>query len=537
MEGAMSYLPVLIIGAGPTGLMMACELARQNIPFRIIDKKSEPAQGSNATWIQTRTLEMFDINGIADRFLKIGHKCEAINFYVHGKNITTIPITQIDSTYPFILMLPQSKTEYLLNTRLEESKIRVERSLELVNIQQTNNGVVSTVRLSNGDTENITSTWVVACDGANSTVREKCQISFPGENLPEQFMVADAKMSSSLPANEIHAFFDKGTIFPDKGTVFSAFPWASKEYRLTANLYLDSPRQTFHEHEIKEIVAERTYGNYIVESVSWISPFWIHGKLTKQFRHGSIFLAGDAAHIHSPAVGQGMNTGIQDAFNLAWKLALVIKEKADQSLLDSYKLERHPIIKNIVDQSDLFTNMALFDKSFINKLKKFSKKISDHPHFSKKISEDITQLNIHYKNSPIINYKEKPNTKSPQQGERAPNVKIHDSKTLYSYLHNTLHNVLVLTGDKLTKSDLNKINELQNLINKKFSTLVKVFTIAKEKFNDIDNIIFDETGEIHQRYHVKRTVIYILRPDNYIAYYSSGIDLLFIDEFLQSYFV
>lgn len=530
----MSHLPVLIVGAGPTGLMMACELERHDIPFRIIDKKPGLTQGSNATWIQTRTLEIFDAIGIVDRFLKIGHRCEAINFYANGKALVNIPLTQIDSTYPFILMLPQSETERLLNEKLKESNIRVERSLELVNIKQTNNGVVSTIQLPDGDTENITSDWVIACDGANSTVREKCKISFPGEDLPEQFMVADAKMSSFLPANEIHVFFDKGTIFPEKGTLLSAFPWGSKEYRLSANLYLDSPRQSFTEQEVREVVAERTYGNYIVDTVSWISPFWIHSKIVAQMQQGSIFLAGDAAHIHSPAGGQGMNTGIQDAFNLAWKLALVIKRKANGSLLNSYQLERFPIVKNIVNQTDFYTNMVLFDKSFFSKLKKFSHNLLEHPQLSKKISEKLTQVDIHYK-SPVINYEEKPKEKSPQQGERAPDVTINDSKKLYEHLSNSMHNILLFAGNNPAEADLEKIKELQNVIENKFSEILKMFVITNKNLEAINNIIFDTTSAIYHRYNITHFCTYIIRPDKYIAYYSSAINLTSIEKFLQSY--
>jgi len=477
----MSHLPVLIVGAGPTGLTMACELERQDISFRIIDKKSELTQGSNATWIQTRTLEIFDAIGIIDRFLKIGHKCEAINFYVKGKALAKISLKKMDSAFPFILMLPQHETERLLNSKLEESKVAVERSVELINIQQTSNGVISTVRFADGRTENITSDWVIACDGANSTVREKCQISFPGEDLPEQFMVADAKMSSFLPADEIHVFFDKGTILPDKGTVFSAFPYGISQYRLSANLYQEVPRQSFSEKEVKEAVAERTYGNYIVESVSWISPFWIHDKLAEQMRKGSIFLAGDAAHVHSPAGGQGMNTGIQDAFNLAWKIALVIKEKAHPSLLYSYQEERYPIVKDVVTQADELTNMMLFDKSFISQLQNFSHDISNDPYLSQKTSEQLTQINVHYKKSPIIHYKEKPASTSPQQGERAPDVKINDSKTLYSYLRNSNHHILVFIEDKITKEDITQIKKLEKFSKRKMSRLREYSYCCKRK--------------------------------------------------------
>lgn len=532
----MNHLPVLIVGAGPTGLMMACELERYDIPFRIIDQKSEPTQGSNATWIQARTLEIFDTCGLVDRFLKIGHKCEAINFYLSGKPLTKIPLDQIDSMYPFILMLPQSETERLLNKKLEESKIRVERALELINIKQTNDGVVSTIRLHDGDTETITSNWVIACDGANSTVREKAQIQFIGEDLPEQFMVADAKMSSFLPTNEIHVFCDKGTIFPEKGTLFSASPWGSKEYRLSANLSFETPRQIFTEQEVREVVAERTYGHYIVESVSWISPFWIHGKIVNQMRTGSIFFAGDAGHIHSPAGGQGMNTGIQDAFNLAWKLALVIQRKANESLLNSYHEERYPIVKEIVTRTDFFTNMVLFDKSFISKFRKFSHKLSAQAKLSKKLGMQLTQLNIRYQDSSVIDYQVKQNAKFPQQGERAPDIIINDTEKLSKYLSNTIHNILVFLGNSPTQNDLTNIKELEKLLNKDFSKLVKMFVVTNKILNGLNNIILDTTNNLHQRYNAKKASIYIIRPDNYIAYYSKNIDTISVGQFLKKTF-
>lgn len=531
----MSRLPALIVGAGPTGLMMACELARHHIPFRIIDKKPEPAQGSNATWIQTRTLEIFDAIGIADDFLKLGHKCDAINFYVSGKALTSIPLNHIDSCYPFILMLPQSETERLLTKKLDESKIRVERSLELINAQQTDNGVVATIRLADGNTENITSDWIIACDGANSTVRQKCQIPFPGEDIAEQFMVADARMSSSfLPTNEIHVFFDKGTILPEKSTIFGAFPWGSKEYRLNANLYLSHARQTFTPHEVKEIVAERTFGNYIVESVSWISPFWIHSQIVDHMQQGSIFLAGDAAHIHSPAGGQGMNTGIQDAYNLAWKLALVIHGKANPTLLQSYQLERYPVVDKIVEQTDDLTKMMLFDKSFFTKLSKFSKSVS-HASVAKKVGMELTQLDIQYQDSPIIDYHEKTSAKSPKQGERAPNVILDNTTQLYDHFRNAQHNILLFSGKTPKKDQLSELVDLQQKISQTFPGLIQTHIVSTENSKEIKHFILDLNTAIHNRYDISHSAIYLIRPDNTIAYYSKKLDMGLLEKFLIQY--
>ena len=522
-----NQLPVLIIGAGPTGLMMACELERRNIPFRIIDKKSTRTEASNATWIQTRTLEILDAMGIADCFLKAGHRCDSINLYSHGKQLANIPFNAIDSIYPFILMLSQSDTERLLSERLQSANIQIERPVELIDISQSDKGIVSSVRFSNGNSETIASDWVIACDGANSTVRQKCEIAFSGKDMQEQFMVADAQLSSFLPNNEIHVFFDKGTVFPDKGTLFAAFPWGVNKYRLNANLYHEHPRKSFTEIEVREVVAERAYGNYIVDNVSWISPFWIHSKTVECMRKNAIFLVGDAAHIHSPAGGQGMNTGMQDAYNLAWKLALVIKQKANLSLLDSYQIERYPVVKKVVEETEYFTNMVLYDKSFSSQLKKFCQKLAKNTKLSEKIVSELTQLNIHYKNSPVIDYQEKMNSSSLRQGERAPTV----------LKENTLHSILLFTGKNPIKNKLAKLIELQKKLNAEYLEIAKTCIITTQIVNDVDNIMLDMDGVIHQHFKITIPAVYIIRPDNYIAYCSSKLDFDTMRQFLGRYLV
>jgi 2-polyprenyl-6-methoxyphenol hydroxylase-like FAD-dependent oxidoreductase len=530
-----SQLPVLIIGAGPTGLMMACELARHEISFRIIDKKPESTPASNATWVQTRTIELLDHIGIADRFLRNGHQCNSINLHTNSKSVAKIALNDIDSIYPFILMLPQSKTEILLTQRLEELNNRVERSLELIEIKQENNTVISTIKHPDGQIENITSNWLIACDGANSKVRESCNLFFSGKDLPEQFVVADARMNSHLPNDEIHMFFDKGTLFPDRATILATFPWGSKEYRVTANIYQGHARQTFTAIEVKEAMNERAYANYTVDSVSWISPFWIHSKIVDNMRHDSIFLAGDAAHVHSPAGGQGMNTGMQDAYNLAWKLALVIKNKAAPSLLDTYHSERHPVVKYIVDQTEHFTNMALFDKSFTEKLNDFGRALMNNKEsLSKKIGMRITQLDIQYQDSPIINHTESDSKNSLQQGMRAPDVLISPSNKLYKYFNNTLHNILLFTGEEITKNELAQIMDLQQWLNQKFSGLIRTHIIANEK-SDIPNSIVDSNNMIHKKYQVEQPAIYIIRPDTYIAYCSNKFDHASIENIFMRY--
>lgn len=518
----------MIVGAGPAGLMMACLLARLGITFRIIDKKQERTLASNATWIQTRTIELFDQIGLTDRFIKVGHPCDAINLYADGKPLSKLSLKYIDSIYPFILMLPQSKTEKILEEYLKELNYSVERSLELVDIQYNNETATSTLRHANGHTETVTSDWLVACDGANSIVREKCGFHFPGEDLTEQFMVADATIDFSyLSKDEIHLFFDPGILL-------AAFPLGANKYRLAANIHLDHPRKFFTEHEVIEIVQERAHGKYYVTDIAWVSLFWIHGKIVEHMQKGPIFLVGDAAHIHSPAGGQGMNTGLQDTFNLAWKLALVIKAKAKPSLLESYQTERHQVAKEVVEQNEYFTKMALFDDGFISKLQKFSKALSNENNINleKEISEQLTLLDIKYSNSPIIDYKNE--SHSLQSGERAPDVFVGQS-TLYRYLSHTQHTILVFTGSNPSEEILEKINDLQKSLANQYPDLIKAYIVHKEPLKTFASSIVDTNWVIHASYRVKSPAIYIIRPDTYIAYYSENLDIQSIEKFLRTY--
>lgn len=525
----MNNLPVLIVGAGPAGLVMACELARNAIPFRIIDKKSERTSASNAIWIQPRTMELFDQINIANRFIEIGHSCNAINLYAEGNHLSRLSSEKLDSAYPYFLMLAQSETENILEAHLKNFGNEVERSSELINIKYTDNSAIATIAHSDGTTEIINSDWIVACDGANSFVRQKSGLNFKGEDISEQFMVADAVIDFSyMPKDEIHYFFDKGTLFV-------AFPLGSGKYRVAANLHLDYPRKIFTEREVIEIVQERGHGKYYVKNVEWISPFWIHGKLVEHMRQGPIFFVGDAAHIHSPAGGQGMNTGIQDAFNLAWKMALVIQRKAKTSLLDSYHDERYPIVKKVITQNNDFTKMALFDSNFLLKLKKFSEKVSNNEtNLSKEIATQIGQLDIRYENSPIIDGDQIMNIESPQQGERLPDISINQGN-LYQYFRNTQHNIILFAGPALDEKSHFEIKKIQKSLFEKYSDLAKIYIISKSSSIELENVILDSDGRIHEHYKIKNQAIYMVRPDTYIAYCSDTLDVKPLERFLSGY--
>lgn len=521
-------LPVLIVGAGPAGLMMACELARHGISFRIIDKKPEATTTSNASFIQTRTLEIFDHLTIAKDFFKLGNPCHAINLYEKGESLIKFSLQDINSIYPFILMLPQSQTENLLNKNLEKWHIKVERAVELKDLKQNENDITSTVVHADGRIEEIVSQWLIACDGWNSTVRQKLNVPFPGEDFKEQFILADAEIDSFKEKDEVHIFFDSGS-------VFAAFPLKENTYRIIANLHLDVKRKTYYPKEVIDMAQERAYGAYYIKNVSWISSFWIHSRIIESLRKDNIFFVGDAAHVLSPVAGQGMNMGIQDAYNLAWKLALVIHGKAKHTLLDTYNKERLPVISEIVKQTDNITRMCLDEKSFLSQLRKFARKISGSKgQYVKKLGNELTQLNIKYQQSPIIDYDEK-NHNAPQPGERAPNVRINEAETLYRYFNNTQHNVLLFTGTNPNKRQYDQMKDLQKIMNETYPGLVKTYIVSRDLIQ-AENLIEDKKSELHLAYQAKNPTMIVVRPDTYIAYRSTHFDASTLHEFFDRYF-
>jgi len=524
----MPLCKVLIIGAGPTGLMLACELARRQIDFRIIDKKPERTQTANAAGIQTRTLEIFDQLGILPSFLREGNFCESLQIHFQGKNLARVSMDQLDSNYPFIMALPQSETERLLNEYLEKLAHEVERPCELSELKQDKESVIATLTHSDGKQETVPCDYLVACDGANSKVRELCKIPFPGTDIQAPFMVANAKMNSALPTNQAQVFLDKGELFV-------SIPFKNNEYRIALNLPDQQENKPLNERAVKELIHQRSHGDYEVESLAWISPFWIHSKAVEQMRYQRIFLAGDAAHIHSPAGGQGMNTGLQDACNLAWKLDLVLRAQAKECLLDSYHPERYPVDSSIVKQTEFITKLILSKNPLIILLRNtFIRWASRQRWFVKRLTRRITQLSIRYKNSPIICYLTQVNRKAPQPGQRAPNVRLSPEHFLLDYCRNTLHNLLIFTG-QANADTLAQIKDLQTWLNTQFSTRIKTQLVVTEKNATLEDYIEDLDKLAHHHYQIQKPTIYLIRPDNYIAYCSTDLSKKSIEDCLGQY--
>jgi 2-polyprenyl-6-methoxyphenol hydroxylase-like FAD-dependent oxidoreductase len=340
---------VLIVGAGPTGLVLALWLTRLGIRVRIIDKTSEPGTTSRALAVQARTLELYRQIGLADAVVSRGRKMTTINLWKLGRQAAHVVFGEMGedlSPFPYALIYPQDEHERLLIDRLAEAGVEVERQTELVSFEEMPDGVRARVRHGDGATNICEAAYIAGCDGAHSAVREGLAIGFPGGTYNHLFYVADVDARGAVMNGELHGALDLTDfliVFPlkDEGRA-----------RLIGTVRTDAAQRD--DHLSWDDVSQRVieWMRVEVQQVHWFSTYRVHHRVADRFRKGRAFLLGDAGHIHSPIGGQGMNTGIGDAVNLAWKLADVVHGRADPSLLDSYEPERMAFARRLVATTD-----------------------------------------------------------------------------------------------------------------------------------------------------------------------------------------
>jgi 2-polyprenyl-6-methoxyphenol hydroxylase-like FAD-dependent oxidoreductase len=322
---------VLIIGAGPTGLVLALWLTRLGVRVRIIDKTAEPGTTSRALAVQARTLEFYNQIGLAQTVVQRGRKTIAANLWVAGKRAAHAVIGEMGvglSPFPYVLIFPQDEHERLLIERLAEAGVQVERRTELTALEDTGSRVVAHLQSADGEQETCEAAYIAGCDGAHSIVRQSLQIGFAGGIYDHLFYVADVQASGATMNGELHIALDNSdflVVFPLR---------AEGQARLIGTVRQQAEQQ----HDLSwDDVNTRVLAwiNIDVKRVNWFSTYRVHHRVAAHFSKGRAFLLGDAAHIHSPVGGQGMNTGIGDAVNLAWKLAAVVHGRAGASILDS----------------------------------------------------------------------------------------------------------------------------------------------------------------------------------------------------------
>lgn len=510
---------ILVVGAGPTGLMLANQLARRGVHAMIIDRHSGPAQQSRAMAVQARTLEIYAKMDLADRAIELGRPGTGANIWTNGKWAARIPLGDIGrslSPFPFVLALGQDDNEHILGAKLHEHGIDVQWNTELTSLQQQADHVDVTLKQPDGSIRRIQTTWVAGCDGARSTVRAKTGIGFPGAPYEHTFFVADTEVTGAMKPEELNVYMWRDgfhLFFPMKGRdrwrVIGILPEPMRERTdlVFGDLIADIRREAGTDLSFK--------------ACSWFSTYRIHHRCAERFRDGRCFLLGDAAHIHSPAGGQGMNTGLQDAYNLAWKLALVVKEQADVALLDSYDQERRPIAQRLLRTTDrIFTLLVsdswtagIFRTRLIAKIAARAMRLERTRILA---FRTISQIGVRYRGSALSQMLGTLPEGAPLPGDRFPWLHLRMQpegplEDLYQKLDDTCFNLLVIGQPGPASGS--------------FGDLVRVHAIPDHPANALELARVHSTGP----------AFYLLRPDGHIGLAGTTLEVAAITRYLTGH--
>jgi 2-polyprenyl-6-methoxyphenol hydroxylase-like FAD-dependent oxidoreductase len=393
---------VLIVGAGPTGLALALWLAEQGVGIRIIDKGAGPGETSRAMAVQARTLELYRQLGLADAVIAAGHKNPALNLWARGLRRARLDLADAGAgttPYPFVLIYPQDRHERLLEERLAELGVTVERRTELLGFDDRGPYVAARLRLPDGAEAVGEARYLAGCDGARSSVRHGLAMAFEGGTYRHVFYVADVELRGLELPDEAHIAFDRGDFL-------LALAYGAGRHRLIGTVRDERADRaetlTFADvgHDALESLGLH------VDRVNWFSTYRVHHRVADTFQRGRVFLLGDAAHIHSPAGGQGMNTGILDAANLAWKLAAVLGGQAAPGLLDTYTLERRAFARKLVHTTDRVFTLATSNRGLADFVKTYvvpslASAAYRNGGTREFIFRTVSQTTLHYRDSPL----------------------------------------------------------------------------------------------------------------------------------------
>jgi 2-polyprenyl-6-methoxyphenol hydroxylase-like FAD-dependent oxidoreductase len=485
---------VLIAGAGPTGLTLACELARRGITCRIVDRANEYFAGSRGKGLQPRTLEVLDDLGVIDTVLAEAAEYPVIRSYDGEKLVWEHSMHEHhdptpDVPYPNVLMIPQSRTEEILRDRLTAYGVHVELGTELITFEQDSGSVTATLARA-GAAERVRAAYLVGADGGHSVVRKTLGIGFEGETYETQRALIGDIGVDGLDRAHWHTWIDSETrtlkvgLCPLPGT---------DVFQFTAPVMTDAmPELSL--ATLQQIVDEASGRSDIrLHDLSWISLYRVNIRMVDQYRSGRVFLAGDAAHVHSPAGGQGLNTGIQDAYNLGWKLGHVLMG-APAQLLESYQEERLPIAADVLGISTWLLNQSARGDA-----KAYQR------------GAETRQLGLGYRVS-SLSRDERGAPHAVGAGDRAPDAPCHTAAGLSIRLFDIFRSpsfTLLAFGAGMT--------DIVSAINECYNDSVQAYVVARSATVAGDATIVDTDGHAQRAYGIESDTLVLIRPDGYIG--------------------
>ncbi len=566
-----TFLPetdILIVGAGPVGLAAACNLRRHGVNIRIVDQHDGPSAQSKALAIHARTLELLEKLHVADMLVSEGRRLDALNVYHQRRKIMRLDVTELDSPYPFVLSLPQSETERVLIERLRDLGTEVAWGVRFRDFVQTDDRVHVALEDRDGRPLACDCSWLIGCDGAHSAVRTSLGLDFDGISFPERFGLADVTITEPLSPHEAQLFL------ADDGPA-GIFPLPEPEtYRLIGaiplNGYDGRPHLEMQLADWQRLIADRGGLELELRDPTWMTSFTIRQSIVAHYRRGRAFLAGDAAHIHSPVGGQGMNLGIQDAINLSWKLAIVCRGDAPATLLDSYEAERRPIGRRVLRATQWLTRAVTLHGRMITSMRDGLLEALTQSHSVRgRAVAALSMIDVAYPRSPIVG-QTRPSlwhclasvdegcslseynafAHGPAPGSRAldasftaGNQPSGEPRCLFDLLRSPGHVLLAFEGAQSGPLPAYMCEEIERTADFAMPRIDVVFIARPDSRLEVgpagqigSMFVTDETGEAHRRYGALGRCLYLIRPDGYVAWRSLPIDLDQLTEYLDEIF-
>jgi 2-polyprenyl-6-methoxyphenol hydroxylase-like FAD-dependent oxidoreductase len=557
---------VLIVGAGPTGLILASQLHAFGVRFRLVDRAFNRANESRALAVQARSLEILQNLGLGEQLVRRGNASARLVLHFEGGALAEARLGDFgatDTRFPFILFVSQAETEAVLGDQLAAAGVVIERGVELVDLNQDGEGVSCVLRHAGGREQRVHARFLAGCDGAHSTVRKQAGIPFEGDAYLQDFLLGDIEVDGPLEPGTLHSF-------PGGRGVALFFPLGSSStWRVIAlsGKTHDSPHRTndgtepaaasprgesgkpedsmtaeLSLGELQAVVDGATGGELHLRDPAWLSHFRLHHRQAARYRAGSVFLAGDAAHIHSPVGGQGMNTGIQDAWNLGWKLALVARGVANEMLLESYEAERWPVGRTLLRYTDRAFGIfirAMSGSAIARWLRRkvvarILPKFLGSPRLRAFAFRFVSELGIHYRRSPAV-WEGEPRLRSgPRAGDRLPDARIkRDGRDTYLQQELAGPYVQLLLCGEPERWSLAQLAELET----RYAGVVIVTYLARD---EVPGVLADSAGEALRRLGINDghsdAAQYLVRPDGHIGFRCAGTDLIGLTSYLTRWF-
>jgi 2-polyprenyl-6-methoxyphenol hydroxylase-like FAD-dependent oxidoreductase len=527
-------MDVLVVGAGPTGLALAAQLQAFGIRFRIIDRAADRAHESRALAVQARTLELLQGVNLADALVSRGNRSARVMIHVDGRIAAEAELGDFgrdDTRFPFILFVSQAETEALLGEHLAAGGVSVERPVELGGFAADGDGVACVLVHPGGREERVRARYLAGCDGAHSTVRKGTGIGYEGDAYPQDFLLGDVEADGSVRRDTIHPF-----VGPRGIAIF--FPLGHPATWRVITVNRGPAAEDLDLEELQRTVDGATGGGVRLSDPAWLARFRLHHRQAAAYQSGRVFLAGDAAHIHSPVGAQGMNTGIQDAWNLGWKLALAASGRASPEILGSYQSERWPVGHLLLRTTDrvfaLVTRVMSPGRigSWLRRevVARALPKVLSSRRLRASAFHFVSELGIRYRESPLACEGAPRLDRGPRAGDRLPDARVgRDGRETYLQRELAGPGLRLLLCGPIAAWDRKRLDELAAGWR---APMVREYLTRDAS----PAALVDTHGEALRRLGVIGSAQYLVRPDGYVGFRCAGIDPTGMDAYMRRWF-